>query len=142
VSATADLLLGDEPLDPAPRKRRARKPIVSRASEAQVQRAIIDWLRWKNILAVHIPNEGKRSAHAGKRLKGEGMRPGFPDLVVYGAGGRHVLLEVKRPGWRPSDVSDNQRAMHARLRELGAVVEVVASIDDTRAVLRAAGWPV
>ena len=44
------------------------------------------------------------------------------------------------PGWRPSDLSDNQRAMHARLRDLGHVVHVVASIDDAVAVLRAAGW--
>lgn len=142
MSGTVDLLMGDEPLEPAPRKQRARKPIVSRASEAQIQRAIIDWLRWKGITAVHIPNAGKRSARAGKRLKGEGMVPGFPDLVLYGAGGRHALLEVKRPGWKPSDVSDNQLAMHAKLRAHGAVVEVVASIDDTRGVLRAAGWPV
>ena len=138
MSATAPLLLGDEDLaEPAKRKRRTRKAAPA-ASEAQIQRAIIDAMRWRGVLAVHVPNAGKRSAVAGRRLKGEGMRPGFPDLLLY-AHGVHALIEVKRPGYRPSDVSDAQREMHATLTEHGARVTVVDSVDAALAFARAAG---
>jgi hypothetical protein len=123
---SASAMFGEEDEDLAPRRK--RKPSKPAATEAQIQRAIIDALRWRGIMAVHVPNAGKRSAIAGRRLKGEGMRPGFPDLVV------------KRTGWRPSDVSDDQRAMHERLRELGQVVEIVDGIDAALAVLRREGW--
>jgi hypothetical protein len=124
----------------APRRKAApRGPIPS---EAQVQRAIIDALRMRGIMAVHVPNAGKRSAVAGKRLKGEGMVPGFPDLAVYGPYARHALLEVKRPGYTASAVSDAQHDMHARLRGLGATVAIVTSIDDALKALRDAGWNV
>jgi hypothetical protein len=68
------------------------------------------------------------------------MRAGFPDLACYGPNGRHALLEVKRPHYSPSDVSDDQLDVHARLRGLGATVAIVTSIDDAVAALRAAGW--
>jgi len=134
----ASAMFGEEDEDLAPRRK--RKPSKPAATEAQIQRAIIDALRWRGIMAVHVPNAGKRSAIAGRRLKGEGMRPGFPDLVVYGPGGLHMLMEIKRTGWRPSDVSDDQRAMHERLRELGQVVEIVDGIGAALAVLRREGW--
>jgi hypothetical protein len=130
--------LSDLPDIAIPTRRRKRR--VAPPQEAAVQRAIIDALRWRGIYAAHVPNAGKRSRAAGKRLKGEGMKAGFPDLVVYGPRGKHMLLEVKRPGWSPSDVSDNQRDVHAILRDLGHVVEVVASIDDALAVLTREGW--
>lgn len=127
----------------APRRKAA--PRTSKApipTEAQVQRSIIDALRLRGIYCAHVPNAGKRSNRAGKRLKGEGMRKGFPDLVCYGPGGRHALLEVKRPGYSPSDVSDDQLDVHARLRGLCATVAIVTSIDDALAALRDAGWSV
>ena len=109
--------------------------------EAQIQRAIIDRLRFLGVLAVHVANEGQRSAKAGKRLKGEGMRPGFPDLLCY-QDGRHALLEVKRPKYRPSSVSDNQHECHALLAEQGFAVAIVTSQDEAIDALRIAGFRV
>jgi len=116
--------------------------VAPRPLEAQVQRAIIDRLRWAGCMAVHIPNAGKRSLAGGRRVKAEGMRPGFPDLAVYGPSGRHALLEVKRPGWTPSDLSATQRETHDRLRALGHHVAVVDSPEAAVAALTAAGWPI
>lgn len=138
--SNADLLMGSEALDMPARRKRTRKPPAPK--EATVQRSIIDWCRWRDIYAVHVPNAGKRSRIAGKRLKGEGMRTGFPDLALYARDGRHALLEVKRPGYSPSDVSDAQRDVHDNLRARGVVVAIVTSIDDAQAALRAAGWKV
>lgn len=118
-------------------KPKKRGPIPT---EAQVQRAIIDALRWRRVFCAHVPNAGLRSVVGGRRLKGEGLRKGFPDLVCYGADGRHALLEVKRPGYTASAVSDEQRNVHETLRGLGATVAIVTSADEAIAVLQAAGW--
>lgn len=107
--------------------------------EAAVQRAIIDRLRLLGVLAIHVPNGGKRSMMAGRRLKSEGMRAGFPDLLCY-KDGRHALLEVKRPGYTPSAVSAEQHEMHDLLRERGASVAIVTSQDEAVMALRAEGW--
>jgi hypothetical protein len=127
----------------APTKRRKAAPKANRPSEAMVQRAIIDALRWRGVMAVHVPNGAHyASARTGQRMKGEGVLPGFPDLVCYGPQGRHALLEVKRPGYTDSDVSDNQRAAHRRLYELGHGLAIVTSVDEALAALRSWGWGV
>lgn len=108
--------------------------------EALVQRAIISRLQFLGVMAVHIPNAGKRTAAGGRRLKSEGMRAGFPDLACYGPNGEHALLEVKRPGWTASAVSDNQRDCHAELSRRGIHVAVVASQDEAVDALRLAGF--
>lgn len=104
--------------------------------EALIQRAIIDRLRLLGVLAVHIPNEGKRTAATGRRLKGEGMRPGFPDLVCY-QHGRHALLEVKAPGGR---LSPSQRETHGELARHAFTVAVVTSQDEAVEALRERGF--
>lgn len=109
------------------RKRRA-------APEAAIQRAIIDRLRLYGILAVAVPNEGKRTATTARRMKGAGMRPGFPDLIVM-QDGQAAFLEVKAPKGR---VSEAQDTMHAELTRQGMRVAVVRSQDEAIAALR--GW--
>lgn len=104
--------------------------------EALTQRAIIERLRWHGILCHHSPNEGKRAAVTGRRLKGDGMRPGWPDLAVY-QDGRHALLEVKAPKGR---LSPAQVECHAELRRQGFVVGTVTSQDEAIEALRAAGF--
>lgn len=113
------------------------KPPVPK--EAQIQRAILDRLRLRGVLCVHVANEGQRSARTGARLKGEGMRSGWPDLACYQAG-RHALLEVKRPGYRPSAVSANQRECHALLEGQGFAVAIVTSQDEAVEALRMMGF--
>ena len=117
------------------------KTRAPRPKESLVQRAILDRLRFLGVLAVHIPNEGKRSARSGQRLKGDGMRAGWPDLACY-QNGRHALLEVKRPGYTASSVSQNQRECHAILDEHGFPVAIVTSQDEAVDALRLAGFRV
>ncbi len=104
------------------------------APEAAIQRAIIDRLRFCNVLCVAVPNEGKRTATAGRRLKSAGMRPGFPDLICMQSG-QVAFLEVKAP---KGVVSEAQRTMHLLLVNQRMRVAVVRSQDDAIAALR--GW--
>jgi hypothetical protein len=110
-------------------------------TEAAIQIAIKARLTFHGCLVAHVPNAGKRSLGAGRRLKAEGMLPGFPDLLVY-RGGKHALLEVKRPGYSPSDVSPAQREMHATLQRLGFPVAIVTSQDEAVQALKDAGWQI
>lgn len=66
---------------------------MSRFKESlTVQRPAIKLLLQFGIIAVHIPNGGmvfggtaKQRAITGSRLKDDGMRPGFPDLLLIDA---------------------------------------------------------
>lgn len=119
-----------------------RKPARAVPLESAVQRAIIDRLRFCGVLAIHVPNAGKRTAIGGRMLKAEGMRTGWPDLACYGKGGMHALLEVKRPGYSASAVSAAQRETHELLGTYGVPVAIVTSQDEAVAALRSFGWQV
>jgi hypothetical protein len=106
--------------------------------EAQIQRAVIDALRWHGILAVHNANEGKRSVIAGRVMKQNGLRPGWPDLGCYGRNeGEHGLMEVKADTGR---LSPAQVECHDELRRRHVRIAVVRSVDDAIAAVRGWGW--
>lgn len=80
----------------------------------------------------HVSNEGKRSKAAGARLKREGLKPGWPDiLIIYQ--GRLICIELKAGKGR---LSKAQIAMQQRLTLAGAVVmSECRSLDAMVAVL-------
>lgn len=55
---------------------------------------------------IHIPNEGKRSAVYGKRLKDMGLRAGSPDYAVFDKGRFIGWIEVK---FGKNDLSPDQK---------------------------------
>lgn len=124
-----DLALEDEIDWLGPQKKRRAAP------EAAIQRAIRERLMWLGLFSAHVPNEGRRDPRTGKRLRGEGMRAGFPDLIVIGRGNT-AYLEVKAPGGR---LSQRQIECHADMRLRGAFIRVVTSQDEAVAACREAG---
>jgi hypothetical protein len=70
------------------------------------------------------------------KRKAEGVKFGFPDLIVLLPEGRSFLVEVKGPG---GSLTDNQRELHPRIRAIGHTVIVAKSIESLRAGLRDAG---
>jgi hypothetical protein len=130
------------------RKRKAVQP-----SEAMVQRAIIQRFQLSGILCVHVPNEGKRSMAGHMQAKRDGMMVGFPDLLLYAPGGRHGLLEIKKPGWKaPREPKTGTaptsawKAWAARLTVYEALtsrghpVAVVTSVDEAVAAVKRWGF--
>ena len=97
-------------------------------SEDDVQRAIVEALPLRFACVVHFCG-ADRAANIRQRAKRKrlGSVTGWPDLVVCGAGGKCVFLEVKRPGRYPTEP---QRLVHQYLRELGHSVAVVRSVAD------------
>jgi len=115
-------------LGPRPKKRRA-------APEAGLQKAILQYCLWRGIFAHHSPNEGKRTAITGRRMKAEGMRSGYPDLTCVGRG-NVLFLELKAPG---GVLSDAQKQCHANMRRAGARLAVVRSVEEAEIAFRDAG---
>lgn len=119
-----------------------------RPSERQVQRAILQMMdvAFRSVFVHHSPNgaelEGDKLARIKQigALKGDGMKVGFPDLICVW--NRDVaFMEVKRPGYRPSDVSPQQRLIHADLAEKGHAPAIVTSPEEAFEFLRERGAP-
>jgi hypothetical protein len=112
--------------------------MIRRQPEAQLQRALVEHLRWcarSDVWFCHLANGGARSPVEGAILKGLGVRPGAPDLLIVRAG-QALFIECKAPGRR---LSPAQVECHAALRRAGATVETSDNIDQALAFLRRLG---
>lgn len=81
---------------PAQEKKKTEKKI--RPSEDGEQETVVEFCRLSGIKIVHIPNEGKRSAAQGAKMKRMGLSKGFPDLFIPIArkGFHGLFIELKR----------------------------------------------
>ena len=103
-----------EKLNQKPRKPRKPHPLDTKAkpkrndpTEHQGQAALIFWGKFHPIVAEYlfaIPNGGKRTIWAGKKLKDEGLMPGASDLFLsYPSKRFHgYYIEMKRKGEKPN----------------------------------------
>jgi len=108
-----------------------KKPAVTMFPESALQRSCAAWfaLRYGNRgrgLLASVPNEGMRTPAMAARLKGMGMLPGFPDLLVLAPGGRALFIELKAGRGR---LAPRQREAHAAIEGLGHAVRTVRTLD-------------
>jgi VRR-NUC domain len=116
-------------------------------TERQVQRAILEMMgvAFRDVLVHHSPNGGHLAGDEGARfrqvgaLKGDGMKPGWPDLTCVWNHGT-AYIEVKRPGCA-GRLSPDQKRIHAELAERGYPPAVVTSPAEAYAFLRERGAP-
>jgi VRR-NUC domain len=117
-------------------------------TERQTQRAILGMIgrSFPAVFVAHVPNGAHLAGGDVSRfkqmgaLKGDGLKKGFPDLIAYWNHG-HALIEVKRPGFSPSQVSEDQSRIHQTLLEMGWRVAVVSSTQEAFEFLRERGAP-
>lgn len=65
-----------------------------------------------------------------------GLGIGVADLIcIVPPFGRLLAIEVKRPGYSPSDVKDHQRKWLAIVKRYGAIAGVASSVDEALALL-------
>lgn len=79
----------------------------------------------------HIPHGGQRTKAAGGKLKAQGVRPGWPDLLLC-VGPLHVHIEVKTPEGELT-LEQKQHAAYCRMHSIPH--HVVRSVDDLLAVV-------
>jgi hypothetical protein len=100
-------------------------------TEEQEHLALMDWIAYQPLLrdiAIHIPNEGKRSWHYGKKLKRLGLRKGVSDLFIPYPTYQHagLWLEIKKIGGK---LTTSQSEWLNKMRDLGFVAEVGFGYD-------------
>lgn len=116
-------------------------------TERQVQRSILAMMgiAFPHVYATHIPNGAHLAGGDESRfrqmgaLKGDGLKPGFPDLLCIWNRGV-AFIEVKRPG-AAGRLSPDQKLVHAKLSEIGFEPAVVTSPAEAFAFLKEKGAP-
>ena len=112
--------------------------------ESQIQRQVRQYLAKRGYDAVAVPNgahlAGDRMARIRQvaSMKADGMKPGFPDLVILGRDSRVGFMEIKTP---KGVLTQEQRNCRAELERDGHKYALVRSVEDAQAALVAWGWP-
>lgn len=99
-----------------------------RATETQIQRAILDYLALKNIFH-YRQNSG--ALKDGLRFFRCASINGLPDIVLI-VKGRYIGIEVKSATGR---LSKAQLETHRKIKEAGAEVYIIRSIDALKQLL-------
>ena len=105
-------------------------------TESFVQRQIIHLLELnagKGIRWFHVANERQCTARFGARLKGMGVSPGVPDMVIVMSGGQTCWLEVKS---KTGKLTDHQKDWHEFLSNSGHRVATIYSIEEAITILK------
>ena len=82
-------------------------------------------------LLYYIPNEGKRSAVTGARLKAQGLKSGVPDVCLPTAHGGYIGLYIEMKV-KPNKPTENQKRWLRALREAGHMVAVCYGFEEAR----------
>lgn len=82
-------------------------------------------------LMYHIPNEGKRSAVTGARLKQAGLRAGVPDVCLPTAHGGYIGLYIEMKV-KPNKPTENQKQWLRALRTAGHFTAVCYSWEEAK----------
>lgn len=107
--------------------------------EDAIQRAVLAWLSAElpdlAERALHVPNGGRRGKVEAARLKGLGVRPGVPDLLILAPrrGYHGAALELKAKGRKPTR---EQMAFLARLGADGYAAGWADSLEAAQTFLR------
>ena len=70
-------------------------------------------------MLVHIPNEGKRTAANGARLKSEGLRKGYPDILLDAPMGKYHGLRIELKRRKGSRIAAEQKTWIIKLNNRG-----------------------
>ena len=110
-----------------------KRPAAPEPTEAQAQAALFEWLEKKYPhvyeMTTHVPNGGSRHPGEAKNLKRQGVKPGYPDILIdYPCGTYHGMrLEMKRN--RRMKATAEQDNWLGRLWMHGYKAEVAYGLD-------------
>lgn len=111
-------------------------------TEGEEQQAVFQWAalaqgKWPELrLLYHIPNEGKRTAYTGARLRSEGLRQGVPDICLPVSRGGYSSLYIELKRSRNSKTSDAQREWLEDLKAAGNCAVLCRGAEEAIAALK------
>lgn len=116
-------------------------------TERQIQRSILSMcgVAFPAMFVTHVPNGAHLAGSATARfkqmgaLKGDGLKPGFFDLLCLWSPGKGASIEVKRP--KLGVVSDAQKQMQDTLNRVQWPNIITSSVDEAYTFLRSQGAP-
>lgn len=121
---------------------------MNASPERSAQVTLVKWLRYvlpRGSMVAAVKNEYRADSHDKieiirfhQKRKAEGVKAGFPDMVIC-VPGRVIFAETKR--LKGGVLSENQQDRHDELRKLGHPVEVVTDIESMRHFLQSEGVP-
>ena len=82
-------------------------------------------------LMYHVPNEGKRSAAMGARLKAEGLKAGVPDVCLPTAHGGYIGLYIEMKV-KPNKPTEQQKKWLRDLRKAGHFTAVCYTWEEAK----------
>ena len=85
-------------------------------------------------LMYHIPNEGKRTAITGARMKQAGLKSGVPDICLPTAHGGYIGLYVEMKV-KPNKPTDNQKRWLRALREAGHFTAIAYTWEEAKSLI-------
>lgn len=118
-------------------------------SERELQRMVIQLLDVQGYLVAHVPNGIPLGANALTRakiinaMKKDGLRPGFPDLIVFSRTGGVGVIELKRAGRRgqkDEGLSAEQVCWKEELTRRGINWARLDRVEDLDGILSGWGW--
>lgn len=99
-------------------------------------------LRKLGLFWIHVPNEGRRSAIQGARLKNLGMLKGVSDFIIFDetprGGYKGIAVEMKRI--KRSSTSEEQIAFLQKMADRGYLAVVTKGHQAAEEVLRRVGF--
>lgn len=108
--------------------------VSARTSEESIQRAVVQLLTLTakpDVAWTHVPNGEARHKGVAGKLKGMGVKPGWPDIMLIRQG-RCYGLELKTTKGK---LSPAQIAAHEALREAGCEVATAHGFDEAHRAL-------
>ncbi|GLQ31634.1 VRR-NUC domain-containing protein [Litoribrevibacter albus] len=110
--------------------------------EGPEQIAFMLWLKvhypWAEEVCIHVPNGGSRNKIEAAKLKKQGVKAGFPDLVFFLPRGEYhgLAIEFKATPPNDADVQTNQKEWLQRLTDQGYKAVVARGYDEIRQVFK------
>lgn len=113
-------------------------------SEEVEQVILANWLDWRGVPWCHVPNGGERNARVGKRLKGQGVKRGVPDVLIFASptgdpGYCGVAIELKSMSPK-ARLSKEQKQWLDTLRHCGWYTLVCRGAMDAIEALKGLGY--
>lgn len=114
-----------------------KKNVNILSSESMEQQKLFDWINiamltkeYRSLkLMYHIPNEGKRTAYTGNKMKREGLVSGVADICLPVPKGYYhgLYIEMK---YNKNKLTESQKNFLRGVREQGYATAVCYSADE------------
>lgn len=95
-------------------------PTESEEQQALFRYCSVEMSRYPDLdMLAHVPNEGKRTKTTGARLKREGVRRGYPDIVLDVPRAEYHGLKIELKRQKGSKITPEQKEWIIKLNKQG-----------------------